>query len=498
MSILLNTAGWGTVEQRRRLLQRLTFTVQPDPRYASQEVKVYVILKNKVLFVCPFSVGHLDEYRALHVTTTDEQVQLTWQAECVRNPVKPVKRSKPSNIDPIVHTPVFEGSLTTMQESIFRDMWNLLMSPKRSSLLHVATGFGKTFLSVYLAMKLRQHCSSESLSSPFITMIVVHRSEIQKQWMNTIQQRLPGCAHAQVLNRKDSFTSTDHPMQFVVINTVNIDHRWTPETPFHCHLLILDEAHTYVSSTQAIMRMLSLRPQYLVALSATPDRSDGRSQALDMIASDRVVRKMRRLFHVYHYQTPWKGRVVLSPSTGELDWNAILEAQALQPRRNKLICEFIHLFWRAERTILILCKRVEQAHILQKMLEDTRSTFISSEVLVGDGLVSNQSSSPDSSSRPRVLLSTYSMVGVGFSDDRLDTLIIGADVEQMALQYAGRIFRRPDVSSVILDIVDPRMPGMRKHFRSRCQVYEDMGGIIEAFEDAHDCSLLPIDLQWDS
>jgi len=509
MSVLLNTTNWGTVQQRQHLLSRLTFTVQPDERYAPKEVRVYTILKNRTLFVCPFSIGQLDEYRSLRVHDS-QAIRQSWESECKRGivgqPQKQVKSTRHKKAPPptptVLDSPVFHGTLTVMQEGIYREVWDNLTRSHMASLLHVATGFGKTFLSVYLSMKVYEHVKQMSSTNPsplltvepFVVMIVVHRAEIQKQWVQTIHERLPNSASVQVLNRKDPFTPSTHPLHFLVINVVNIDHRWTPELPFHCHFLILDECHAYCTD-QALLRLLSLRPQYLLGLSATPDRSDGRSQALDMIVSPRIVRKMRRLFHVYHYHTPWKGQILLSPSTGELDWNSILEGQATNTRRNRLICEFIHLFWRAERTILVLCKRVEQTTILQTMLENTRGTFIASEVLVGNGLVSNQPK--DVPHRPRVLLSTYSMVGVGFSDDRLDTLILGADVEQMALQYAGRIFRRPDVSSVIVDIVDPKMPGMRKHFRSRCAVYESMGGIIEAFEDAHDCRLLPIDLNWD-
>ena len=796
MSVVLQTAGWGTIEQRRRLVDRLTFTIQPDPKYAAQKVEVYTILKDKRSFVCPFAVGQLDEYKTMQVHGS---VASTWSTQ----PAATQKR-KPKPRHAVLPSPVFHGALFSNQVCIHEEAWTHLMQQK-NVLMHLSTGIGKclapgtpvllwngttkragdvvvgdqligddglprSVLStctgeddlytveqddgesytvnsahilcvasksgevmdlnvlecatmnvfgcksrmvrwpsqpvpldpwavgvwlagvysdvegvdgvlrdsmlrylertldeqwteaplthrhiprcylindasvrlkllaglidgsghrlsghrlsghrlsghrlvalahphstqlatdiVYLARSLGLHCAvsndqhtgwqcrfsmpklihrnnrlhiqpagrgayagftldgngrfllsdftvthntsmavhlayrlytelhpsgpqqpisptqpapdppiptqlttipptaaemQSNHTDPFVVMVIIHRAEIQRQWVETIEERLRGSCSVQVLNRKCAIEPTPYPIKFVIINTVNVDHRWSPEHPFHCSLLLLDEAHTCVTDN-AIFRLLSVRPQYLVALTATPDRSDGRSAALNMVASPRVVRKMRRLFHVYHYQTPWRCRVTTNASTGELDWNVILEAQATQPRRNRLIAELVLLFWRAERTIMVLCKRVEQVQLIQRALADVRGTFVASETLVGgSGLVSNQLPLLP---RPRVLIATYSIAGVGFSDSRLDTLIVAADVEEMALQYAGRIFRRPDVSPIIVDVVDPHVPGMKKHFRSRCEVYTGMGGVVERFEDAHDCSLLPIDLVW--
>ena len=523
MSVVLNTAGWGTPEQRKQLLERLTFSIQPDPRYAAKTIEAYSILKDKRSFVCPFAVGQLDEYKHLRV---GNNVSSSWaQPESESSIAAPSKRKVKSTSRPVVlPEPVFHGMLYPNQMSIHAEMWAHVIA-QSNVLLHVNTGGGKSMIAVHLAYRLYMElhpsgprksinvdaktvshpavpttCEPASpaemqsnYTDPFVVMLVVHRSEILKQWVQTIHERLPGSASVQVLDRKCPVQPTPYPIKFVIINTVNIDHRWSPDKPFHCSLLILDEAHTCVTDN-AIFRLLSIRPTYVLALTATPDRTDGRSAALNMVAAPRVVRKMRRLFHVYHHQTNWRCRTTTHPATGELDWNAILEAQATHQRRNRLIAEFVLLFWRAERTVMVLCKRIDQVMLLQQQLEQVRGTFVPSEALVGStGLTSNQRPGEE---RPRVLLTTYSLCGVGFSDARLDTLIIAGDVEEMALQYAGRIFRRPDVSPIIVDVVDPHVPGMKKHFRSRCAVYSDMGGVIEPFDQAHDCSLLPIDLKW--
>ena len=382
---------------------------------------------------------------------------------------------------------------------------------------------GKTFYTVFLCHLLFRRSRGEdtpllSTTDPFVVVIVVHRKEIENQWVETVQQRLKGSASVQVLSRKSRLEPSLMPIRFYIINVCNIEQRWTPEAPMECSVLAMDEAHCYVTE-KGIRCMMSIRPRYLLALTATPDRSDGRSAALDMIAAPRVVRHLYRLFHVYSFRTEFKCRVVMQPSTGKLDWNHILEAQALSERRNRLICEFALLYWRAEKTVLVLTKRVEQADRLHKMLEKVRGAFVASEVLVGGKRIATNEVAGQG--RPRVLITTYSKVcptlstlmpngapprscahtlrsqsGTGFSDSRLDTLILAADVDENIMQFAGRVFRRPDACPTIIDLVDEGVPGMRKHFQSRCEAYRRMGGYVMPFTSVHDCSALPLDLDW--
>jgi hypothetical protein len=523
MSVALDTTGWGTAAQRKQLLESLTFEIQPDPKYAAQVVEVYAILRDKRSFICPFAVGQRPEYKPLQQPSS---VSTTWITQPSPEPAltksgksRKVKVVTRSVVQPV---PVFLGALFPNQVSIHHEAWAHLHNAVDGGhvLLEVSTGAGKTEISIHMGYRLymERHptgpltkvdpsspqptqalidqCRATTTDplppiitqeEPFVVLVVIHRSELERQWIETIQERLMGSASVQVLNRKDPLKASPYPIKFLLINTVNIEHRWTPERPFHCSLLLLDEAHT-VATDNGILRMLSVRPKWVVAMTATPDRSDGRSKALDMITSHRVVRKMRRLFTVYSYHTPWRCRVTSNPITGELDWNIIMEAQATHPRRNQLVAEFVLLYWTAGRSIMVLCKRVEQVMLLQVALQSVRGQWVSSETLVGgQGLATNRRPGEE---RPRVLLSTYSMAGVGFSDSRLDTLVLAADVEQMTLQYAGRIFRRPDVSPIIVDITDPHVPGMKKHFRSRSMVYQQMGGYVVPF----DGSDLPIDL----
>ena len=106
-------------------------------------------------------------------------------------------------------------------------------------------------------------------------------------------------------------------------------------------------------------------------------------------------------------------------------------------------------------------------HRLQQCKEDVTS-------LIGSEQTYDQKS--------RVLVGTNSKAGVGFDHPRLDSLILGADIEQYFIQYLGRIFRRKDVEPLIFDIVDNN-PILIKHFRTRKNVYMEHGGLVKDFNN---------------
>ena len=79
-----------------------------------------------------------------------------------------------------------------------------------------------------------------------------------------------------------------------------------------------------------------------------------------------------------------------------------------------------------------------------------------------------------------MLIATVSKVGVGFSFDKLDMLVLACDLKEYYLQFVGRVFRKPDVVPVIIDIVD-KNPVLFRHFKSRLKVYQDCGGSVYDF-----------------
>jgi len=60
-------------------------------------------------------------------------------------------------------------------------------------------------------------------------------------------------------------------------------------------------------------------------------------------------------------------------------------------------------------------------------------------------------------------------------------LIVAADVENLFLQYLGRVFRRDDTIPIVVDM-KVSFSSFEQHLKTRESVYRETGGVIYPFE----------------
>lgn len=293
--------------------------------------------------------------------------------------------------------------------------------------------------------------------------VLCHRINIIDQWEYAIHKVCPE-ALVQVLQGN---TPIDPAADFYIMNVSNVGKRGIDDFN-HVGILIVDEAHTICTENMS-RALFYFKPKYLIGLTATPDRTDGMGKILDLyFGTERIVRKLRRPFNAYVYNTGFKPKSQQN-AQGRLDWNSVLESQALEEKRNCEIVDVVRYF--KTRTFLILCKRIDQTNILLKKLKAAGEDV---DVFVGTKRTFNYES--------RILLSTYSKTGVGFDHPRLDALIVASDVEEGIEQYVGRVFRREDVVPIVFDFLD-KMHTLFKHFLTRRLLYLSIGGDVKQFDE---------------
>lgn len=117
--------------------------------------------------------------------------------------------------------------------------------------------------------------------------------------------------------------------------------------------------------------------------------------------------------------------------------------------------------------MLVLCKRRDHCDLLASMFQQQGESSVS--CFYGTQTTFDKEC--------RVLISTFPKVGVGFSHERLDMLVLAADAQEYFLQYLGRVFRRPDTEPVVIDAVDQH-PLLHRHWLVRQRVYKKSGGSI--------------------
>lgn len=344
----------------------------------------------------------------------------------------------------------FVGSLLQRQYLILQPCLDVL-NDTRSLLISTATGYGKTIMAIYLACKIK-----------YQTLIICHRTQIAKQWINTINKV---CLDP-IVQLITSTNEIDPMADFYIINTVNVSKRKRYDF-FQCKTLVVDEAHTIC--TNKYSRALNfVFPKFMILLTATPNRDDDQDIILEMFGGPTMIyRPLTDLFNVYLIYTKFKP-TIKQTERKELDWHSILESQVLDNDRNNLIVNICRFF--TTRNILVLCKRKEHARILHQALKGFGEDV---DIFVGNHKNVNYNS--------RILLVTYSKGGVGFDHPKMDTLLVAADVEDGYVQYLGRVFRKEYGWPCIIDLIDSFGP-LIKHSKTRINICKQSGGQIKLFD----------------
>ena len=343
----------------------------------------------------------------------------------------------------------FEGKLRDEQIIVKKEALEKLTN-KGCTILSLYTGFGKTILAINLACNIKLK-----------TLIIVNKIVLIKQWEESILKFCP-TSLVQKLTTKSKMKDAD----FYIMNAMNIE-KMGRKFYENIGLVVCDEAHLLVAETLS-KSLQYLTPRYLLALSATPYRLDGLNKLLDLyFGEDKIIREMSREHIIYKVNTGIEIEMELVESTGKVNWGAVLKDQSENEERNELIIKIIRKF--NDRNFLVLCKRVEQAQYLFNKLKELGEY---TDNLIG--------SKQDFDRDCRILVGIHQKVGTGFDWAKADALLLATSLKSYFIQSLGRVFRRRDTTPIVFDLVDNNFI-LLKHFKSRVEVYDSVGGKIKNF-----------------
>lgn len=389
----------------------------------------------------------------------------------------------------------FVGKLNVRQKECMGEIFSIL-NYQQSIIIALATGYGKTIAAIYIASKLAALSSTmpetnnhpnkviettKSSQSHMATCVVVNRLNLIDQWKLSIRKTCPE-ARIQVLTSK---TVIDKKIDFYIINISTISKRSINDFKY-IKLLIVDEAHL-ICSVEYSKALFYFKPEYMIALTATPTRDDNMHYLLEDYFGPFIVhRPLWYPCNVYYIETGFKPTV--ESGTVGLDWNKCIKSQSECEYRNDLIVKIIRYF--KHRTFIVMCKRKSQCdYLYNALVAELVSDFVNSEPKATTEEIKKVRNSIDIftgtkleyDNNCRVLISTYSKTGVGFDFAKVDSLICASDVEAQILQYYGRIFRRDNVMPAVFDLRDKNFI-MEKHWKTRSEMYVKHGGICKDFK----------------
>ena len=341
-----------------------------------------------------------------------------------------------------------------------RDFYNeglTILKRNKTVLMALPTNSGKTYSGIRFAQSLQ-----------YKTAILVHRSILADQWKESIEKFTD--ATLQIVNGNTELLDVD----FYIFNIAFVSKYWNKESQSWVSkslesiystigLLIVDEAHIACAKEMAKALQYFL-PKYSIALTATPKRKDGLDLLLDLyFGTDKVVRISQTPFKVYKISTGIKP-VYGKNAIGKKKWGDVVQYLSESVERNKIIIDLIKK--NPTKIIMIMCKLKTHCDLLKKALEDINESYT---VMKGNDRTYDKNA--------RILISTFSKLGVGFDDQRLDMLILACSVKEVE-QYAGRLRYTEGKDRVIYDLVDDDY-SCNQHWLERRKWYISRNGEIE-------------------
>lgn len=329
-----------------------------------------------------------------------------------------------------------------------KEIMTTFLEKGANGLICVPCGYGKTFMALNLAVKLKKRF-----------LIIVDKEFLMNQWKAEIENFMEGARVGILQAAKIQMDAKKYDVTICMIQT--ICRREFPDGFFDEYgFTIFDECH-HLGASYFSKALLKVQTKHMLGLSATPDRGDGLSRVFEYYLGEAVYKNTQR--------APDKEAVVKAvwfdsedPVYKELpvDWRGeVITAKLLNQvaefePRNKKIVEYLEPYiLDPDRYLLIISDRISQLEgfheAIQRLHPDCKIGFY-----IG-GM--KQKVLDENAAACKILLATYQMTAEGFSVKKLNTIVLATPRKQVE-QASGRIFReRMDERKVaphIIDVID--------------------------------------------
>ena len=356
----------------------------------------------------------------------------------------------------------FEGNLRADQQKAVT-----AMLAHDAGVLCAPTAFGKT---VVAASIIARRCVN--------TLILVHRTELLRQWQERLQAFL-GAGKDLVGTIGGGKAKPTGRIDIAVMQSLSRHGEVDPLVEGYGQVIVDECHHVGAVSFDAILRRA--KAKYVLGLTATPIRRDGQQPIIFMQCGPTrhtVLRPEGAPKDLEVVRRLWPQAIDASPDIGIQE---VFRRLSKDAARTEAVAEEVRLAFEAGRKVLVLTERTEHVSALSVALEGRMPAPF---VLHGQmsqkqrcALTAALDGLPPEA--PRVLLSTGKLVGEGFDHPALDTLVLAMPISWKGTlqQYAGRLHRdHVDKTEIrIIDFVDTGHPALLRMWEKRQIGYRAMG-----------------------
>jgi superfamily II DNA or RNA helicase len=356
----------------------------------------------------------------------------------------------------------FVGSLRLDQEAAVSAMLQ-----HDAGVLCAPTAFGKTIAAAAMIARRRVN-----------TLVLVHRTELLKQWQERLQVFL-GIDRNAIGTVGGGKARPTERIDIAVMQSLSRQGAVNPLVDNYGQVIVDECHHVGAVSFDAILRRT--KAKYVLGLTATPIRRDGQQPIIFMQCGPIRYTAARSAGAPQDLDVQPRTRFERIDLPQEAGIQEVFRYLASDRERTTAIAIEVEAAIREGRKVLVLTERTEHLDAIKTALDGQVPAPL---VLHGRmsrkqraALMAELDAIPTDA--PRILLATGKLVGEGFDHPPLDTLVLAMPVSWKGTlqQYAGRLHRehagKTDVR--IIDFVDTGHRALLRMWERRQRGYRAMG-----------------------
>lgn len=346
------------------------------------------------------------------------------------------------------------------------------LSAKTQGILIAPPGAGKTIMAMGVINKLKKS-----------TLIIVHTSELLRQWKEQIQEKTNQKTIGQIGAGKYQLENITIGM---LQTLTKVNKTKMKEINNFFGIVITDECHHTPANTLFYF-LNSSEAKYRYGLTATPKRKDGKEFLLKDTISHHSIEITNSDLEQHDQYVAGDAEFIFDSNfmydiamddEVKADWNMVIDAMISNEGRNLTIVNEIIKDIDAGRLILVLTTRVEHCQNLQAMLEERGYKC---EAVYGDPEKHHREAALRriKEGQSRVMVATENLAAEGLDIPELDTLhlVIPTTNKYKLKQMTGRIRRKYDKKQLPLvkDYADIKIGELKGAAKKRLKIYKDLG-----------------------
>ena len=333
----------------------------------------------------------------------------------------------------------FSGELRDYQNKIV-NIYTKTVENGGGGLLEIPCGRGKTVIALNIISQLKVK-----------TLVIVHKSFLLNQWIERINQFLPGARVGKIQGQILDIVDKD-----IVIGMLqSLSMKEYPQDMFSSFgLTIVDECH-HISSEVFSRSLQRIITKYMLGLSATMQRKDGLTKVFKMFIGEIIYKEKRSTEDIVLV----KG---IEYKTNDAEFNETKYDYRGNPAYSSMITKLCSYSHRSEFILKVIQKELEEKEDQQIMILAQNKNILvylfkaiekRHIATVGYYVGGMKEADLKQSESKKVIIATYAMAAEALDIKSLTTLILATPRTDIT-QAVGRILRVKHERPLVVDIID--------------------------------------------